>query len=410
MHEKSRRLTFTALFAAPLLLIGGALTAVNLAPAARAAPAAAPANTAVTTYRNDNSRDGQYSSETILNTSNVNVSDFGKRVSYPVDGQVYAQPLYLPNLTIGGSVHNVVFAATENDTVYAFDADATSAGAPLWKTSLLPSGATAVPFSAVSCGDLQPVIGITSTPVIDPATNAMYVVAYDDEGGNLVYRLHALNILTGQDISPPIVISGSAPGTGVGSSGGVVSFNPATNRQRTALILANGKIYVSFSSFCDNGAYHGWILSYSYNGSSFTQVNAYDDTPNGSDGGIWGGDSGLNADTSGNIYFASGNGTFDANTGGPDYGDSVVRLNSSLQVQDYFTPYNQQCLNQGDVDLGSGGPLLIQGANALITAGKEGRPYVINTRPVKSHRVRKSGRVIKMGDLQQCLFFCPKLS
>src|SRR6185437_10810471 len=156
--SKSRKLTFTTIFAAPLLLISGAVIAVHLAPAAKAAPA----NTAVTTYRNDNSRDGQYSSESILNTSNVNVSDFGKRVSYPVDGQVYAQPLYMPSLTIGGSVHNVVFAATENDTVYAFDADATRAVAPLWKTSLLPSGAMAVPFSAVNCGDLQPVIGITS--------------------------------------------------------------------------------------------------------------------------------------------------------------------------------------------------------------------------------------------------------
>jgi len=363
--------------AALVLLISLTLTAVNRGQTAHAA--SAPANTAVTTYRNDNSRDGQYSSETILNTSNVNVSDFGKRVSYPVDGQVYAQPLYMPSLTIGGSVHNVVFAATENDTVYAFDADATSAVAPLWKTSLLPSGAMAVPFSAVNCGDLQPVIGITSTPVIDPSTKTMYVVAYDDEGGSLVYRLHALNILTGQDISPPIVIQASAPGTGAGSSGGMVSFNPATNRQRSALVLANGKIYIAFSSFCDNGTYHGWILSYSYNGSSFQQVNAYDDTPNGSDGGIWGGDAALDADSSGNIYYSSGNGTFDANTGGPDYGDSVVRLNGSLQVQDYFTPYNQLCLSQGDVDLGSGGPMLIQGANALITAGKEGRSYVIST-------------------------------
>jgi hypothetical protein len=143
----------------------------------------------------------------------------------------------------------------------------------------------------------------------------MYVVAYDDEGGNLVYRLHAMNILTGQEISPPIVISGSAPGTGAGSSGGVVRFNPATNRQRTSLVLANGKVYVAFSSFCDDGIYHGWILSYSYsysysyNGSSFTQVNAYDVTPNGSDGGIWAGDAGLDADTSGNIYYSSGNGT-----------------------------------------------------------------------------------------------------
>ena len=159
-----------------LLLLIAAQIGVNLsqraaqaANAAQQAVRAAPVNSAVTTYRNDNGRTGQYPNETILNTSNVNVSQFGKRVSYPVDGQLYAQPLYVPNLTIGGTVHNVVFAATENDTVYAFDADATSAGTPLWKTSLLPSGATAVPNSAVNCGDLTPVIGITSTPVIDPS-------------------------------------------------------------------------------------------------------------------------------------------------------------------------------------------------------------------------------------------------
>ncbi len=365
-----------ALCVALLLFVTGALIAVNLAqPAAYAAVA----STAVTTYRNDNGRTGQYPSETVLNTSNVNVSQFGKRVSYPVDGQLYAQPLYVPNLTIGGSAHNVVFAATENDTVYAFDADATSAGAPLWKTSLLPSGATAVPYANVNCADLTPVIGITGTPVIDPSTDTMYVVTYDDEGGNPVYRLHALNILTGQDISPPIVIQASAPGTGAGSSGGTVSFNAGLNRQRAGLVLANGKVYVAFSSFCDVGNYHGWILSYTYNGSSFQQVNAYDVDPNGIQGGIWGGDAGLDADSSGNLYYVSGNGTFDANTGGSDYGDSFVRLNAALQVQDYFTPFNQSCLSAGDQDLGSGGPLLIPGANALTGAGKEGRPYVVST-------------------------------
>ena len=145
-------------------------------------------------------------------------------------------------------------------------------------------------------------------------------------GGNLVYRLHALNILTGQDISPPIVIQASAPGTGAGSSGGTVSFNAGLNRQRAGLVLANGKVYIAFSSFCDNGNYHGWILSYTYNGSSFQQVNAYDDTPNGIQGGIWGGDAGLDADSSGNLYYVSGNGTFDANTGGPDYGDGCIFL------------------------------------------------------------------------------------
>ena len=373
---ESKRSTLTALCVALLLLVTGATIAVNLAqPAAYAAAAGA----AVTTYRNDNGRTGQYPNETVLNTSSVNVSQFGKRVSYPVDGQLYAQPLYVPNLTIGGSAHNVVFAATENDTVYAFDADATSAGAPLWKTSLLPSGATAVPYANVNCADLTPVIGITGTPVIDPSTDTMYVVTYDDEGGNPVYRLHALNILTGQDISPPIVIQASAPGTGAGSSGGTVSFNAGLNRQRAGLVLANGKVYVAFSSFCDVGNYHGWILSYTYNGSSFQQVNAYDVDPNGIQGGIWGGDAGLDADSSGNLYYVSGNGTFDANTGGSDYGDSFVRLNAALQVQDYFTPFNQSCLSAGDQDLGSGGPLLIPGANALTGAGKEGRPYVVST-------------------------------
>ena len=369
-----------------LLLLIAAQIGVNLsqraaqaANAAQQAVRAAPVNSAVTTYRNDNGRTGQYPNETILNTSNVNVSQFGKRVSYPVDGQMYAQPLYVPNLTIGGTVHNVVFAATENDTVYAFDADATSAGTPLWKTSLLPSGATAVPNSAVNCGDLTPVIGITSTPVIDPTTSTMYVVAYDDEGGTLVYRLHALNILTGQDISPPIVIQGSTPGTGAGSSGGAVTFNAGLERQRTALVLANGHIYIAFASFCDNGNYHGFIFSYNYNGSAFSQVNVYNDTPNGIQGGIWGGDAGLDADSNGSMYYMSGNGTFDASSGGSDYGDSFVRLNAALQVQDYFTPFNQSCISAGDQDLGSSGPLLLTGSNVLIGAGKEGRPYVVST-------------------------------
>jgi Malectin domain len=372
----SRRRTPLALAVAVLLLVTGALIAVTFAP--KAARAAA-TNTPVTTYRNDNGRTGQYPNETALNTSNVNVSQFGKRVSYPVDGQLYAQPLYVPNLTIGGSVRDVVFAATENDSVYAFDADATSAGAPLWKVSLLPAGAAPVPSSAVNCGDLTPVIGITGTPVIDTSTSTMYVVSYDDEGGTLVYRLHALNILTGQDKSPAIVLQGSAPGTGPGGSGGTVSFNAALNRQRAGLVLANGKVYIAFSSFCDNGSYHGWILSYAYNGSSFQQANAYDVDPNGLQGGIWGGDAGLVADSSGSLYYVSGNGTFDANTGGSDYGDSFVRLNAALQVQDYFTPFNESCLNAGDQDLGSGGPLLIPGANALTEAGKEGRPYVVST-------------------------------
>ncbi|MBV9381882.1 MAG: PQQ-binding-like beta-propeller repeat protein, partial [Streptosporangiaceae bacterium] len=258
----------------------------------------------MTTYRNDNGRTGQYPNETILNTSNVNASQFGKRVSYPVDGQVYAQPLYLPNLSIGGSVHNVVFAATENDTVYAFDADQTSAVAPLWQRSLLPSGAAPVSYTAVNCGDLQPIIGITGTPVIDTSTNTMYVVTYDSESGNFVYRLHALDVTTGQDKWAPVVIQGSVPGTGAGSSGGTVTFNASVERQRVGLVLANGKIYIAFSSFCDIGDYHGWIFAYGYNG-SFQLANIYNDTPNGIQGGIWGADGALDADSSGNLYYLS---------------------------------------------------------------------------------------------------------
>src|SRR5690349_18153237 len=163
-QRRSRLLSWCA---ALLLSVASTVTALGLG---QQVAHAAPANSAVTTYRNDNARTGQYPNETALTTANVNVSQFGKRVSYPVDGQLYAQPLYVPNLTIGGSVHNVVFAATENDSVYAFDADATSAGAPLWRTSLLPGGATAVPSSVSGCGDLTPIIGITGTPVIDPTT------------------------------------------------------------------------------------------------------------------------------------------------------------------------------------------------------------------------------------------------
>ena len=377
--KKSERSTHIALWAALLILLiaGGTLFSTNFAVQT---VHAATTNLAVTTYKNDNAHTGQYPNETVLTTSNVNQSQFGKRVSYPVDGQMYAQPLYLPNLSIGGTVHNVVFAATENDSVYAFDADQTSAVAPLWKTSLLPSGATAVPIASVfGCGDLEPIIGITSTPVIDTSTNTLYVVAYSLESGNLVYRLHALDVTTGLDKSAPIVIQGSVPGTGVGSSGGTINFDSNVERQRSALVLANGKIYIAFTSFCDNGNYHGWIFSYSYNGSSLQQVNVYNDTPAGQQGGIWGGSAALNTDNNGNFYFMTGNGTFNANTGGGDVGDSFVRLNAQLQQQDYFTPFNQSCLSAGDQDLGAGGPLLIPSANVLIGGGKEGRIYVVST-------------------------------
>lgn len=336
-------------------------------PPARTSSGTAPANTAVLTYKNSTLHTGSNQNETILTPNNVNSAQFGKLVSYPVDGQVYAQPLYMPGLSINGTTHNVVFVATENNTLYAFDADQVGFSIPpLWKTHF----GSPVPYTTVSCTDMIPTIGITGTPVIDTTTNTLYVVSYTT---GLIYKLHAIDMVTGQEkAGSPTTISG------------IASFNTLYERQRSALLLANGKIYMSFSSFCDNqpagGTYHGFIISYTYNGSAFAQADVWNDTVNGFEGGIWGGAGTLVADGNGNIYAMTGNGTFNADTGGNNYGNSFVKLDANLQVTDYFTPFNQDCLATADRDLGSGGPLLVQGSNytELIGAGKEGRIYVVD--------------------------------
>ena len=342
---------------------------------------AAPTNTAVTTYKEDTARTGNHTTETILTTNNVKQSTFGKRVTYAVDGQIYAQPLFLPNITIKGASHNVVYVATEHDSIYAFDADATKAGAPLWHTSFINAPAVVSPSNTdLSCNDMIPEDGLSGTPVIDRNTGTLYVVVFTKENGTFVYRLHALDIATGREkAGSPIIIQASVAGKGAGSVNGRVAFLPLRERQRASPLIANGRIYIAWGSFCDNNPYHGWIMSYSYNGSHFQQVNVYNDTANSTRGGIWGAGGAMSADSNGNIYYVSGNGGFDANTGGSDYGDSFVKLNAQLQVQDYFAPFNQQCLDAEDADLGSGGPLLLPGQNRIISAGKEGRIYVINT-------------------------------
>ncbi len=341
----------------------------------------APANTAVTTYKGDNGHTGDQTNETILNTSNVNSSSFGRKVSYPVDAQVYAQPLYVPNLTIGGSTHNVVFVETEHDSVYAFDADQTSATAPLWHTSFInPPGTISPSNTDLNCNDLIPEDGLSGTPVIDTSTNTMYVVALteDTTNGTYSYNLHALSLTTGQDeTGSPIKITASVSSTsGVDASGGKITFNARTERQRAGLVLANGNIYIAWGSFCDHNPYHGWLMSYSYNGTSFSQKAAISTTPNGTQGGLWAAGGAIVADSAGNIYYVSGNGNYNGTT---DFGDSFVKLSSSLKVEDYFTPFNQQCLDAEDADLGSGGPLLIPGQNRMLGAGKEGRIYVVDT-------------------------------
>ena len=329
-------------------------------------------NTAVLTYKNDTSRTGQNTNETILTTSNTNSMQFGKHVSYSVDGQVYAQPLYVPNLTIAGTAYNVVFAATENDSIYAFDADQTSNVAPLWHVSFLKlPNVTTVSSNAVSCDDISPQHGITGTPVIDGATNTLYVVVNTLEGSNNVYRLHALDITTGQEkAGSPVVIAASG-------------FDPVHQLQRAGLLLLNGRVYIAFGGHCDNPPYHGWIFA--YDASTLTQSAVYNDDATGADSGIWQSGQGLAADSNGDIYVMTGNGTFDLNTGGVDAGDTFLKLStqSGLKVIDSFTPFNQACLSMNDADLGSGGNLLLptQGGshpNELIGAGKEGRIYVVD--------------------------------
>lgn len=337
-------------------------------------------NTAVLTYKNDTFHSGANRNETSLTLSNVNSLQFGKRVAFPTDGQVYAQPLFMPNVTIGGVSHNVAFVVTENDSVYAFDADASSpATAQLWKTSFLggASNAVAVAPADVNCNDLNPVMGITSTPAINAATGTMYVVTFTRENNQLVYRLHALDITTGAD-NASIVISGSVTGNGQGSSGGKIAFDPKHERQRANLLLdpVNSQIYMTFASFCDITPYHGWVMAYSFNNNAFAQTAIYNDTPDGGFGGIWGGSGTLTADSAGNIFFMTGNGTFQTNAN--DLGDSFVKLSPTLHLLDYFTPFNQMCLEAADADLGSGGVLLIPSRNEAFGVGKEGRIYVLD--------------------------------
>jgi hypothetical protein len=341
-------------------------------------------NIPVLTQKYNNMRTGWNPYETLLNTSNVNASQFGRLITYPVDGQVYAQPLYVPGVSIGGTVHNVVIVATEHDSVYAFDADARpdssgTAPPPLWHTSFLASGVTSVSSNAVSCSDISPEYGITGTPVIDPATGTLYLVAVTSESGQVVTRVHALDITTGQDRLAPVVVQATVRGSGAGSVNGVVSFDSRHEGQRMGLLLLNGVVYAAFGSHCDNTPYHGWILGYS--ASSLSLVSVYNDTPNGSDGGIWEAGEGLSADENNFIYYVSGNGSFDLSSGGADASDSFVKLQpsgGSLRVVDYFTPFNQSCLSAADRDLGSGGPLLVPGTNSIIGVGKEGRLYVVN--------------------------------
>lgn len=334
---------------------------------------------AVLTYKYDNFRTGTNSHEAALTPGNVNVKSFGKRVTYRLDGQTYAQPLYLPGMTIQNRVHNVVFVATEHDSVYAFDASTRDpAQGLLWRTSLLVNHALTPTNKDVSCNDTIPEMGITGTPVIDARTDTLYVVAFTREQGRFLYRLHALDVATGQD-KASIAIQARVAGYGAGSSDGQIIFDARHERQRAGLVLGqNGRVYIAWGSFCDKAPYHGWIMSYAFDGTALRQVHVFNDTADAKEGGLWGSGGALAADANDNIYYISGNGSFNLNTGGNSSGDSVVMLSPDLRLRDYFTPFNQACLSHIDADLGSSGPLLEPDHPIIVAAGKEGRIYVLS--------------------------------
>lgn len=371
---------------------------------------------AIVTYHYDDARTGQNIHERILTPANVKVPDqFVRLFTHDVEGDVYAQPLYVPKLAIPGKgIHNVVFVATEADIVYAFDAD-NSVGANatyLWRANLLDrahgaaTGATTVCAAPgvsaacsgdIGCTDIYPQYGITSTPVIDRETRKMYVVAVSEENARVVYRLHALDITTGKEKLGPhkksggnIEIRGKVNG---------ITFQPAIQHNRPGLLLAKGIIYIAFGSHCDNessnptpsNTYHGWVFA--YDAATLSQKAAFLTTPNGYRGGIWMEGAGLAADKNGNLFVATGNGTFasSATNGFQDFGDSIVKLDPNLGVppKDYFTPFNQDQMDSGspslgfDADLGSGGVLLLpeQPGNhphLLVQAGKLGTIYVVD--------------------------------
>jgi hypothetical protein len=366
------------------------------------------AQTNIATQHYDTSRSGANTNETILTPANVNSATFGKLFRYSVDAQVYAEPLYVAGVTMGagtsqaGTVHNVVFVATENDSIFAFDADSVSGAnaAPLWQITLLdvahgaPAGATAVPNGDVSTADINPLIGITGTPVIDLTSNTMYVVGKTLEGTAFVQRLHALDITTGAEkFSGPVALSGQVNGTGNGSTGGILKWDPKWENQRPGLLLLNGIVYIGFAAHGDNGPWHGWLLAYA--ASTLTQTGVWCTSPNGIGSGIWMSGSGLAADVPatspyGRMFVATGNGDYTATvpyTNAMDYGDSIVRLdltNGVPKVSDEFTPYNQASLNSSDSDVASGGVLLLPDQTSgghtheLVQVGKDGKIHLVD--------------------------------
>jgi len=346
----------------------------------------------VITYHYDNGRTGQNLNETTLTPANVNSTQFGKKGEFSVDGRVDAQPLYLSQVTIGGIKKNVLYVATEHGSVYAFDADSISGTTStfLWKTTTLGSGETT--SDNRGCNQVSPEIGITATPVIDRTRNAVYVVAMSkNAGGNYFQRLHALDLSTGAELfGGPRTITATYPGTGDNSSGGNVVFDPKQYKERPGLLQINGTIYTTWSSHCDFRPYTSWVMAFSAD--ALAQTSVFNVVPNGSEGGIWMSGSAPAADSTGNIFFLEGNGTFDTTLnaqgfpGNANCGNCFVKLStaSGIKLADYFTPHNTVAESNADQDLGSGGAILlpdVQDAGGVtkhlsVGAGKDSIIYV----------------------------------
>jgi hypothetical protein len=348
----------------------------------------------VTTYHYDNMRTGQNVNEMTLTPANVNVKTFGKLGEFPVDGHVDAQPLLVSNLAISGGAKNVLYVATEHDSIYAFDAGSITpaGGTVLWQVSaLLPGETTSDPRN---CGFVSPEIGITATPVIDRGRNAIYVVAMSkDSNGNYYQRIHALSLTTGKELfGGPVTVQATYPGTGDNSSNGSVVFDPKQYMERPGLLELNGNIYTMWSSHCDHLPYTGWVIAYSVD--TLAQTAVFNLVPNGSEGAIWMSGAAAGADASGNIYFIVANGDFDTTlnaAGFPangDCGNCFVKLSPTapLTLLDYFTPLNTVSESDSDTDFGSGGELLLPDVvdangntrHLAVGSGKDANIYVVD--------------------------------
>lgn len=329
---------------------------------------------AITTSQYNNSRTGANTHETILTPANINAAHFGKLHTIRVDGDVYAQPLYLPDVDVPGKgTRNILFIATEHDSVYAFDADG-DLKTPLWRVSFVNPQArvTTIRAGESGCPMIRPEIGITSTPVIDASTGTLYVLVRTEERGQPTQKLHALDVITGAEkFGGPVKIRASG-------------FDSMLENPRAALLLAGNIVYLGWGSTCDFGSYHGWLMA--YDAHTLKQLGVLNTSPQDTQSAIWAADTGFAADEHGNVFVATGNGKFDLTNGGSDYGDSLLKVSLNargLSVRDYFTPSDQENLNRTDQDLGSGGPVILPdqpGAHRhlIVIGGKGATIYLLD--------------------------------